>query len=641
MKKWIISLAVLILTVAAAVGAVNFEDFMAADYDVYYVDPDVTDHGAAAAGSLKTVVEAIGTTEKATIRFSRRNSGNTTDYLFETSLDLTTYTNLTFEVENGARISPAAGVVVTVPSRQHMVFGDEQHVFTGAGVVKFAKFSRVTGENFGALGDGTTNDYTAFLNALKAGCTLHGGVHIAINSRKHYIINNGASAGITLDADNLPDSTVVGTDSEHLPTFELVGTGIPTGTTPSGNTPSGYIKFTGTGNGIDLLSNTLKWQGKIRIENLNLVGGTAASRVAAKGICISGGTFNFRNVIRNVNVMYFADDGFSAESFSIYDNIFENILCNYNGGWGFDLKCNEQLFVRPKAMRNGLGGMNLDQVTSVSVIHGSVAHNYGNQIVIGATLANHVDLDVYLEGQYDANVPYTPVDGTGLGMIKLMTCVDINIKLQRSKSGGLAGTTHYEQYIIEFGGSIYGLSVEGHTTIKNTNGDTMSLFGPIGANALYNAKLGRIYHGASCALFADNATALKFDGEIISYVFEATDLADDTADQELYYAGSTWKTSVRPPWPITLIGITVTGREGKALANINVTEATSGYSANFPMAGTIISNIVQYALGTYNIDDSQNFIPKVTIADVDAATLDLVITFHFMRARGRYTHSVP
>jgi hypothetical protein len=85
----------------------------------------------------------------------------------------------------------------------------------------------------------------------------------------------------------------------------------------------------------------------------------------------------------------------------------------------------------------------------------------------------------------------------------------------------------------------------------------------------------------------------------------------------------------------------VTGREGKALANINVTEATSGYSANFPMAGTIISNIVQYALGTYNIDDSQNFIPKVTIADVDAATLDLVITFHFMRARGRYTHSVP
>jgi len=106
----------------------------------YYVDADATDQGAVTTQgnrSIKDLITTIGTSLKATLVYSN-SQGNTTSYTVSTDLDLTTYTNITHEIENGALLAPATGKTLTIPSPANIQAGLGQVIMTGAGTLAFA-----------------------------------------------------------------------------------------------------------------------------------------------------------------------------------------------------------------------------------------------------------------------------------------------------------------------------------------------------------------------------------------------------------------------------------------------------------------------------------------------------------------------
>jgi hypothetical protein len=85
-------------------------------YDnAYYVDSTVADQGVVTTSgdrSVKDHVDAIGTSEQATLVFSRGSSGDTTTYTFST--DETIPSNITVKIETGAILSVDSGVTLTI-----------------------------------------------------------------------------------------------------------------------------------------------------------------------------------------------------------------------------------------------------------------------------------------------------------------------------------------------------------------------------------------------------------------------------------------------------------------------------------------------------------------------------------------------
>ena len=128
---------------------------------------------------------------------------------------------------------------------------------------------------------------------------------------------------------------------------------------------------------------------------------------------------------------------------------------------------------------------------------------------------------------------------------------------------------------------------------------------------------------------------------MITVEFYATNLTDDTADQSLYRVGSTWLDYIRMPWSYTLVGVSAYGQGGKAAATVIVHDATSTFTKTFTLANTQLTNISTAALGV-NVNDNtyaEKFVPLVDVAGVDANTLDVHITFYFMRSKHRYTET--
>jgi len=107
---------------------------------ILYPDSSETDHGAAGNGaSIYDYLTALGTSKKATIALTHTGASNTTSYVFGTSFDASTYTNVTFAIENGALLAPASGKAFTVPSAGHIDAGPRQTIKTGAGTIAFAE----------------------------------------------------------------------------------------------------------------------------------------------------------------------------------------------------------------------------------------------------------------------------------------------------------------------------------------------------------------------------------------------------------------------------------------------------------------------------------------------------------------------
>jgi len=104
-----------------------------------YPNPSESDHGAAGNGSsLYDLLTALGTSKKATVAFTHNGSSNTTTYTVNTTYDISSYTNVTFQFENGALLSPAAGVTVTIYSPENINAPATQQIFDGDGSIAYS-----------------------------------------------------------------------------------------------------------------------------------------------------------------------------------------------------------------------------------------------------------------------------------------------------------------------------------------------------------------------------------------------------------------------------------------------------------------------------------------------------------------------
>ncbi len=145
----------------------------------YFPDASQADQGVAVGSvTVKDFVDSIAVTAKATIAFSRGNTGNTTDYTFLTSETIPS--NITLKFEPGARVSIAVGETLTIngPFEAGLY-----QVFTGAGSV------------VGGVSTTTRTIYPEWWGAqaddLNTSATLNGS---AIESAVDYL--NAAGGGI-------------------------------------------------------------------------------------------------------------------------------------------------------------------------------------------------------------------------------------------------------------------------------------------------------------------------------------------------------------------------------------------------------------------------------------------------------------
>jgi hypothetical protein len=114
---------------ADTVDGVHGSELITLGPNVYYPDYNISDHGAAGTDSLYSIVATIGTTDKATVVFRHNSTSATTSYAFDTSLDLSSYTNISFVFDNGARLTHVTGdETVTFYSADQLDFGIRQNV---------------------------------------------------------------------------------------------------------------------------------------------------------------------------------------------------------------------------------------------------------------------------------------------------------------------------------------------------------------------------------------------------------------------------------------------------------------------------------------------------------------------------------
>lgn len=102
----------------------------------YVCDASAADQGAATnSSSLKSLVDALGATEEATIDLPHTGTGDTTTYTVGTNLTIPA--TVTLRVHKGVRISPSGGVTLTVNG---IVQAGAFQIFAGAGTVTVSTY---------------------------------------------------------------------------------------------------------------------------------------------------------------------------------------------------------------------------------------------------------------------------------------------------------------------------------------------------------------------------------------------------------------------------------------------------------------------------------------------------------------------
>ncbi len=85
----------------------------------YYPDSTLANNGITGTGNtVKSIIDTIGTTNKATVVYRHNSGSEWTDYIFLTADDYTANTNIKFVFEQGARLSPATGIFLMLTGTQ-------------------------------------------------------------------------------------------------------------------------------------------------------------------------------------------------------------------------------------------------------------------------------------------------------------------------------------------------------------------------------------------------------------------------------------------------------------------------------------------------------------------------------------------
>ena len=244
----------------------NFDYLMA--MGGYWVDYSEADQGAAGSGnSVKDLVDAIGTTKKATLLFKHNAAdGSTTTYSFGTSETIPS--NINIVVQNGALLTLANGVVLTFSGYLQPV---PYQIFslTGTGTPAFTDPQDLIPEMFGAVGDGSTDDSTAINAAIDALETSKGGTVKFLS--KTYACNITLKQYVGLEgASTLYRSTDAGVASHNKTILLANATGIIVDTPVAAAKDMSIrnIAFQGLGSGTALVGLRLRAVNKGTFENL-------------------------------------------------------------------------------------------------------------------------------------------------------------------------------------------------------------------------------------------------------------------------------------------------------------------------------------------------------------------------------------
>lgn len=255
----------------------NIEGMRASSPNLYYVDSSETDQGVAGSGrSVKDLVDAIGTSTKATLVFTHDGSGVTTGYTFTSAL--TFPANIHLQFENGAQLDGAAGVTPNCPAA--IIAQPNQQVFGGSGTIAFTDPGIVPVGWFGTVGDNTTDDTSALQRAL----TASGSEGIArLRRGRIYKVSSMLTAYGSIDAE--PGIM----DGSGVPTINYTGSGATV--IQVGDYQSGW-KYEGFR--IDMRNSTANATGMYFSKGLvkaqfNRVGILCASGVSGNGIVFKGG----------------------------------------------------------------------------------------------------------------------------------------------------------------------------------------------------------------------------------------------------------------------------------------------------------------------------------------------------------------
>ncbi len=652
----IVAALLLVLGSSGSARAVNYEAFMAADYNVHYADPAVTDHGAAGTKSVKTLVEAIGITEKATIRFPRLNSGTTTPYVFETSLDLSSYTNIQFVIENGAEIVPSVGVLVSFP-RDSVTLAPHQRGFSGAGDISLG--GTIYPEWFGAVADangtivGATDNSTAFAKAIKA-LWRGGGGEFVLNGTGTYRDNATWTGGAyytstplmlvdTQTASGLPDGTTCTAVGDIKPiTFRGQGSSKSIVVT---DTIDNFFYFDGTSYSI---------HGKYHWRDWALIGLDTTSSV---------GMYWYSSMIRGNSIENMYMGGFYDTVIiqGSYNNQGDNLIIGMPTNKGLSLRGSQNMTFNGLQVRNG-GNVGIDVYNSAAITfnNSQSAYHLNSAVQIRGSSDNVAFRELYIEpGAGEALdkdiIVINPVDEAGVG--RLINVIEIsNLRLNTGRFQTVSTAANVNVFSITGTGltsgtaALEGLKIDGilipaiktYATgnvyvINNDAAARVTI-----ASAEYKRQSVASAAAAYTSIFDSTTTEQEFNliqddqkpytriKTLLSYPlgFYKVDIADNTANQAMYtdhaadIIGMSYR--VRQPWSCSLVGIAWEG--GADLGDhLTVHDAVSGMSYVI----TSSTGTKRWSPGTYTIASNGYFAPQLDAAGIGAATRDIAIQFFF------------
>jgi parallel beta-helix repeat protein len=161
------------------------------DPSKYFVNPGASDQGTDGNDySLLDLATTIGTTKKATVILPHTGSGTTTQYTIGTALDLSSYSNITFQFENGSQLKVSAGVSgVTLPSPANVNAQPNQQIVSGTSLY-FSNPGTVYPHWFGAKADGSNDDTLAIQYAM---VSQPGGILKFIPTYNYYKVTTAIS----------------------------------------------------------------------------------------------------------------------------------------------------------------------------------------------------------------------------------------------------------------------------------------------------------------------------------------------------------------------------------------------------------------------------------------------------------------
>lgn len=189
----------------------------------YVVDSSVSDQGAATSQgnrSIKDFVDSIGSSKKATIYLPHTGGSNETTYAITTSESAGS--NITFKIEPGAIIQPAASISLTIYSPENIIAQPTQKIIdttnNSTNPLLFTRGGTIYPPWLGALGDASTDDNTA-VNTSIAALNCDGGIlYFPIGTYKTSAVFTTITTGCKI-AGSDPQNAIVRTSSTTADIF--------------------------------------------------------------------------------------------------------------------------------------------------------------------------------------------------------------------------------------------------------------------------------------------------------------------------------------------------------------------------------------------------------------------------------------